>query len=109
MPELTPELPSVASACGGPSLAVLRSLETGELHGAELVRVQGHTTSCERCQAVLSDFTADRAALRTMLPFMALEARLIRTRRPAWRRWLLGGTGALAAVTAALLMLPRHH
>lgn len=104
-----PIQPPPMAACGGPALGVLRRLDAGELHGGELQRVRMHTDDCAECRSVLQDFTVTRAALRTTLPFAALEARLERSPRrflSGWRTGLIAA-GALATVLGAVLLAPR--
>lgn len=104
-----PDIPPVTAPCGGPSWAELRRLDTGEIGGAQRVRFLAHTDKCARCQAVLTEFAADHAALQTTLPFAALEHRLSRHRWSLTRSWqrivaaLLVPVGAVAI----FLLVPR--
>jgi hypothetical protein len=85
---------------------VLRRFETGELFPAEAEAVRAHVDSCAECRKVLDDFVADRVALRTALPFAALEEQF--KGRPSairswWRRVLFGAAAPGLAVAVYVL------
>jgi hypothetical protein len=105
-----PDPPTLRAPCGGASMNVLRQLDAGELRGAMLQRVSTHTDTCADCRAVLQDFAATRAALRTALPFAALEARLEkRPKRALLPNWLWASIGSIAAIAALVVLLPARH
>jgi hypothetical protein len=102
-------IPPMTTPCGGPPLHVLRQLDAGELSQDQSVRVNRHVESCGPCRAVLREFTADRDAVRTVLPFPALESRLALARAPRRWPWRRLGFALLlpAAGVAAFLLVPK--
>lgn len=101
------DVPTLPTPCGGPSLAMLRRLDTGELTGTDARVARTHVDGCDSCTAVLRDFEAERAALRLSLPFPALEARIEERRRPVAglvrRFWFALAIPAAAAFAFALI------
>jgi anti-sigma factor RsiW len=103
------DIQPLPSPCGGPSLHELRRYESGELSETDRSRVRSHAEHCARCQTALFEFVADRRAVRTAVPFAALERRLEAQRSSflsRWRRIALGLVLPIAAGAAALLLVP---